>query len=648
MAIDREKAKAAGYSDAEIDAYERQQSMPTTTQESRSVFEPKVQYSPLAESARSFGQGLTFGTLDELEAAVRTGSISGADYERQRNLLREQQKQFGEDMPLVKTPLELAGGIALPFGAARQVAKLAPEAQALITGTTLTGQVGRGTAVGAATGALSGYGYAEKDVGTEAGMGAVFGGLIGGTVPVIVKGAGTVIRNMLNASGIGDQTTAASKMLANYLDKDNLTPQEAQAALDELRRIGVPNPVIADLGKNLNDLAYNAYIVQSKNKGVTEKFLEGRMIDQPNDIVQGLVDKAGLAKNVNGYEYLTALVENQSSKANAAYPKAYSLAIDAQPFRTYVDRPVFVKAYEEAKKRASVYGQTLPELDAIRNAQSVPTDILHQIKIGLDRVVDAETDSVTGKVTGYGRDVINVKNEFNDKIKSLNTDYAKANAEFADASRIKSSFEMGQKYQQLDTKEAVANIKKMNADEKEAFRLGLMADINKRVGDFKGGDFTRQIFKSDNQKLLIRNAFTDTVDANGKVVKSAQDAYTEFSQYVKGLSEQSKTAKALLGGSKTGERLATQAEASTLGSITQSLTSGDLTGTALGLLKTGLARSRGISGETSEALQKRLFTTDPIEQRAVLDELNRRARKKPTGLLSGAAALGTATGILGD
>ena len=37
MAIDREKAKAAGYSDAEIDAYERQQGLassvqPTTTQ----------------------------------------------------------------------------------------------------------------------------------------------------------------------------------------------------------------------------------------------------------------------------------------------------------------------------------------------------------------------------------------------------------------------------------------------------------------------------------------------------------------------------------------------------------------------------------------------------------------------------------------
>jgi len=636
MAVDRESAKAAGYTDAEIDAYERQQSMPTTTQQSKSVFEPKVQYSPLAESARSFGQGMTFGTLDELEAAVRTGSISGADYERQRNLLREQQKQFGEDMPLVKTPLELAGGFAVPFGAARQVAKLAPETQALIAGESLLGKVGRGTAAGAATGALSSYGYSEKDAGSEAGTGAVFGGLIGGTVPVVVQGAGTVIRNMLNASGIGDQTTAASKMLANYLEKDNLTPQEAQAALDELRKLRVPQVVIADLGKNLQDLAYNAYIVQSKSKGSTQAFLENRLIDQPNNIVKGLVEKAGLAKNVNGYEYLTALVENQSQKASLAYPNAYTLDIDARPFREYIDRKVFVKAYDEAVKSADTKGIKLPDLNVVKNAQSVPTEILHKIKIGLDRVIDAETDAVTGKVSGYGRDVINVKNEFNDKIKLLNNDYAKANAEFADASRIKSSFEMGQKYQQLNTKEAAANIKKMNSDEKEAFRLGMMADINQRVGDFKGGDFTRQIFKSDNQKMLVRYAFDD------------QEAYNKFSQFVKGLEKQSKTSKTVIGGSPSGERLSTQEQAGQIGQIAQSAISGDIYGMAKAAGASVLARTKGISSETSQALQQRLFATDPIEQRLILTELNKRAKRKPLGLLSGAAALGTATGILGD
>ena len=634
MAVDREAAKAAGYTDAEIDAYERQQAVPTTA--SRSVLDPKVEYSPLAETARAFGQGLTFGTLDELEAAVRTGSISGADYERQRNLLREQQKQFGQDMPLVKTPVELAGGLVMPLGVAGQIGKLAPETQALITGASTLGRIGRGVVAGGVTGALSGYGYAEKDAGTEAGMGAVFGGLIGGTVPIVIDKAGTVIRNVLNASGIGDQTTAASKMLANYLDKDNLTPQEAQMALDELRKLRVPQPVIADLGKNLQDLAYNAYIIQSKAKGSTQQFLENRLIDQPNNIVKGLVEKAGLAKNVNGFQYLTALTESQAQKASLAYPNAYTLDIDARPFREYINRKVFQKAYDEAVKSADTKGIKLPDLSAIKNAQSVPTEILHKIKIGLDRVIDSETDSVTGKVSGYGRDVINVKNEFNDKIKSLNPDYAKANAEFADASRIKNSFEMGQKYQQLDPKEAAANIKKMNSDEKEAFRLGMMADINKRVGDFKGGDFSRQVFKSDNQKMLVRYAFDD------------QKAYSDFSQYVKGLTNQSATAKSLIGGSKTGERLATQEQAGELGQMAQSAATGDLFGVARAAGSSLLARTKGISGETSEALQQRLFATDPIEQRLILTELNKRAKKKPTGLLSGAAALGTATGILGD
>jgi hypothetical protein len=604
----------------------------------QSTFAPKFPYNPAVEAVRSVGQGATFGMLDELEAALRTGSISNEEYTKLRDQLRGQQKQFGEDFPAVKTPAELAGGFTVPIGImGKVVAPLAQETRALITGGEgLGGQVLRTTGAGMATGALAGYGYAEKDAGTEAAKGAIFGGVLGGTVPIVIDKAGTMIKNVLNSAGIGDQATAASKMLGSYMQKDNLTPQEAQQALDELRRIGVPNPVIADLGANLKNLAYNAYVVQSKAKGSTEKFLESRLIDQPNDIVKGLVEKAGLAKDVNGYEYLNALAESQALKASQAYPKAYSMDVSTQPFRTYVDRPVFVDAYKEAQKRASVYGTPLPDLDAIRNAQSVPTDILHQIKIGLDRVIDKETDAVTGKVSGYGRDVINVKNEFNDKIKAINPDYAKANAEFADASRIKNSFEMGQKYQQLDPKEAAANIKKMNPDEKEAFRLGMMADINDRVGNFKGGDFSRQIFKSDNQKLLVRYAFDD------------QSKYNEFSQYVKGLTEQSKTAKKIIGGSPTGERMSSTDQARELAGIAESAATGNVFGLMKAAGSSLLSRAKGISSETSEMLQKKLFNADPIEQRAILSELNRRAKAPRTGLLSGAAGVGTATGIIGD
>ena len=602
----------------------------------KSVLGSPVEYSGLAETARSVGQGLTFGTLEEIEAALRTGSISGPEYEKQRNLLREQQKQFGMDFPIVKTSAEIGGSLIAPLGIAKQVAKLAPKTQDLITGTTTLGQLLRGAAIGTTTGAASGYGFAEKDEGSETAMGGIFGGLLGGSVPIVVKGAGTLIKNVLNSAGIGDQEAAASKMLANYLKKDNLSPTEAQQALDELRRIGVPNPVIADLGKSLNDLAYSAYVVQSNVKGSTKEFLENRLIDQPNDMVRGLVEKAGLAKNINGFEYLEALTANQSRLASQAYPEAYSKAINAVPFRKFIDRDVFTKAYGEAQKRADVYGEKLPDLASIRNAQSVPTDVLHQIKMGLDRIIYAETDNITKKMSGYGSDVAKVKNEFNDLIKSLNPEYRKANAEFADAERIKNAFKMGEDYQKLNPAEAASKIKKLTSDEKEAFRLGVMADVNQRLGDYKSGDFTKQIFKSENQKLLLRNAFPD------------QASYTEFSQYVKALNQQATTKQRVLGGSRTDENRAVREESNLLGSLAQASASGDL----VSLLRSGVSaltsRAKGLSSESSEALQRKMFSVDPVEQTAILQELNRRARKPQTGLLTGAAAVGSATGIIGD
>jgi hypothetical protein len=194
----------------------------------------------------------------------------------------------------------------------------------------LPGQIARGTGVGAATGALTGAGTAETDVSGKALESGVFGGALGGTVPVVLRGAGNVIKNVLTASGVGDQPGAASKMIANALQKENLTTQEAAQLLNEMERVGVPRPVLADLGKSLQDLAYSAYVIPSGQKATTARFLESRMIDQPSDIVKGLVEKAGLGKNVNGYEYLQFLAENQKSAASAKYPLAYSKNIYAK------------------------------------------------------------------------------------------------------------------------------------------------------------------------------------------------------------------------------------------------------------------------------------------------------------------------------
>lgn len=602
--------------------------------EQPSVMMPKTPYIGSAETARAAAQGLTLGFADELEAALRSGRVSGAEYENIRNRLRQQQASFRQDYPILGGVTEFTGGMALPLGSMKLLERASVPIKEAITGTTLGGQAARGGLTGAATGAVSGVGTAEQDVGTAGTTSGVIGGGLGATLPLALRGAGSMIKNILVASGVGDQPTAASKLIADALKKDNLTPDEAQSVLQEMERLNVPRPVLADISKSLQDLAYSAYVVPSSKKDATLRFLESRMIDQPNDIVKGLVQRAGLGKNANGYEYLQFLAENQQAAASAKYPKAYAVAVDARDFRKYVDRPVFQQAYEEAQKRAGVYGDTLPDLEQIRNAQFVPTKILHQVKIGLDRIVESNTDSITGKVTSYGRDVSNVRREFNDLIKAKNPEYAKANKEFADNERIRSSFELGQGYQKLDYKEALDNLKKMNDSEKEAFRLGMMADVNKRLENFKGGDFARQIFKSDKQKSLMRYAFTD------------DKQYKDFVQYVDALERQTKTSKGIIGGSQTGERLATSEGVGRTAGLAQSYASGGVGGVAMELLRQGAARTKGISGETSAELQKRLFTSDPIEQRALLQELRRRTQQRPVGVVPGAAAIGTITGLL--
>lgn len=609
---------------------------PAAPKASTSVFEPSVPYSGAAETVRAGVQGLTFGTADEIEAALRTGRISGPQYEKLRNELRAQQQQFGQDYPNVKTPIELAGGMLTPIGLLQKAKQASTGTQAALAGEGLGAQILRGLGIGAATGAASGYGYATQDTGQETLKGSIFGGALGATVPVAIKGAGTVIRNVYNSLGLGDQPAAASRILSSYLQKDNLTPNEAMAALDELRRIGVPNATIADLGDNLRGLAYSAYAVPSKAKTGTQNFLESRIIDQKNDVVKALAEKANLDINANGYERLNSLIQDQALKAKTAYPAAYSKDVYAKDFRQFMDRNVFKKAYKEAADRADVRGETLPPLDVLLSDRRVPTDVMHQIKIGLDRVIEKETDAVTGKVTGYGSDVIKVKNEFNDLLKQKNPTYAKANAEFADSARVQNAFQMGQKYQKLDVKQAAAELKKFNPAEKEAFRMGMMADINNRLGDFKGGDFTRQVFKSDNQKALARLAFED------------QAKYNEFSQFVKGIDEQGKTAKKIIGGSPTAERLSTQQNAGEIAQIAQNAARGDLLGTTKALAGALYGRSKGISAESSEALQQRLFSTNPQEQRAIMAELQKRTQRRPVGLLSGSAILGTSSGILGD
>lgn len=144
---------------------------------SASVIDP-VPYSKAAEISRAIAQGLTLNWADEIEAALRTGSISNQEYTQLRDQLRAQQAQFRMEMPGTAATSELAGGLALPAG---MIAKPATRGYGIV----------RETGIGGALGGISGVGAAEspEDI---AGMG-VTGTLLGGGLTAGISGTGRLL-----------------------------------------------------------------------------------------------------------------------------------------------------------------------------------------------------------------------------------------------------------------------------------------------------------------------------------------------------------------------------------------------------------------------------------------------------------------------
>ncbi len=142
---------------------------------SPSVVAP-VPYSTGAETARAAAQGLTFGFADELEAAFRSGRISGAEYERIRDQLRAQQGQFAQEQPVRAGGTELAASLVAPAGVV---------AKPVTRGAGIVGDV----LLGSGLGALTGAGKATEDVTG----GTVTGALLGGGGTAVLSGGGRLL-----------------------------------------------------------------------------------------------------------------------------------------------------------------------------------------------------------------------------------------------------------------------------------------------------------------------------------------------------------------------------------------------------------------------------------------------------------------------
>jgi hypothetical protein len=241
------------------------------------------------------GQGATFNFGDEIAAGA--GAVGnkvmravGVDvpeksYSDILSEVREPEKEFEKRHPYQAIGAEVAGGLST---------LAAGPAKAIVSAPNFLARVGKSAKIGAAYGAGSGFGRGEGAIdraasGTEGGLtGAVLGPVAtevaAPIVGAVVRGARAGGRTLGNAARfVAGNRANPDARLNQALEKQNMTPQAAQTALDEAQaaaRLGKtqldPQFTIADTGPVTRDLADTASLVSGEARGVSGSFLNER------------------------------------------------------------------------------------------------------------------------------------------------------------------------------------------------------------------------------------------------------------------------------------------------------------------------------------------------------------------------------------
>jgi hypothetical protein len=209
--INRAAAKAAGYTDAEIDAYLAQQAAAP---------------SPMAGRARAAIQGATFGLGEEAEALARSLLPGGRSYGEEVGRIRGEMEAYRQARPKEALAVETAGGMMVPGLGALKLGKAA------LTGGRMARAATSAVGSGAIQGALTGAGTTEGGLG-ERTFGALAGGAAGGLTGGVVGGLTSAASRGLSRGRAtipaGISTTAKTMQQAGMSPQD-LAARAASAA----------------------------------------------------------------------------------------------------------------------------------------------------------------------------------------------------------------------------------------------------------------------------------------------------------------------------------------------------------------------------------------------------------------------------------
>lgn len=316
----------------------------------------------IAGGLEGFGQGITFGFIDEIEAGLQSATGIDGDFgEYTKNLerVRARGRDATEGAPKTALAAEIAGGLTGGIGLAKNGATL------LKGGQSLPKSIGLGAVEGSIYGATAGAGTSDGDLADRA-RGLVAGGttgaVVGGALPPALAAGKAAFKPVGDILGtmFGSADKQAMARVVNTMRESGKSTDEI---LEELKGLGDDGILLDVLGAPGESLARGTANSDPAARGALSTAVRQRTAGQPDRLTSRLLEASGLDEGRTIDELTESLRRKNAPAINQAYEEARAAGFDLpnEPFRELNNAPLVQQALKAAEKnvqnRAVIEGQ---------------------------------------------------------------------------------------------------------------------------------------------------------------------------------------------------------------------------------------------------------------------------------------------------
>ena len=524
----------------------------------KEVKEGSEEYNKILGTITSVGQGASFGFSDEIAGGLQSlfpypyGTKDSGGYETAVKGVRDQQKQFAEESPVLDFTGNLAGGLLTGVGGGARTAGT-KFGQTVMNNTKNMNNMLKFGLAGSGGGAVSGYGYADKDEGLKgAAIGAGTGFGLGALTPPLISATGKVvdvasrpIRNAIESQS--SPTRSAANKISKAFARDEIPLDTIQGTMKN----GKGDLVLADVGgENVLGLTEAIATMPGKAKNQALNQLRERQVGQGQRIEKIIFDNISDTKATVQLQDDIARV--RSEQAKPLYDAAYAVEDVSDEAINNVLLRLPDDTFEALKDISRTEGLIFPNIiqtakDGTRKVVSgYGVRDIDTIKRGLDELIDQGIDSVTGKVSPRASRLLELKSQLLKNVDEKVPEYAAARKVFSDSKGLEDAMMKGRKFFNTDydiTEKMVAN---MSDAEKDFYKMGVVRDLTERLNKkIDSGDKTRLFNKQD-----VRNKLKPLFDTD--------DALDGFLNQIESEQRKSLTYTRASGNSRTAGRQAAQ------------------------------------------------------------------------------------------